>query len=165
MKSNCFYSFHYIPDCTRVAQIRNIGVIEGNSPASDNDWESIKGGGDNAIKKWIENQMKGTSCTVVLIGAETANRKWINYEIVHAWDQKKGVVGIYIHGIKEIKGETTTMGKNPFDYIGYGSTGKKLSSVVKCYNPAGATSKDRYDWIKTHLANAVEEAIRIRKES
>jgi hypothetical protein len=36
---------------------------------------------------------------------------------------------------------------------------------VKCYNPAGATSKDRYDWIKTHLANAVEEAIRIRSEN
>jgi hypothetical protein len=165
MKRNCFYSFHYVPDCTRVAQIRSIGAIEGNSPASDNDWESIKGGGDKAIKKWIEDQMKGTSCTVVLVGSETANRKWINYEIVHAWNQKKGVVGIYIHGIKNIKGETTTMGKNPFDYIDYGNAGKKLSSVVKCYNPAGATSKDRYDWIKTHLANAVEEAIRIRSEN
>jgi hypothetical protein len=29
-------------------------------------------------------------------------------------------------------------------------------------SPAGATSKERYDWISTHLANAVEEAIKIR---
>jgi hypothetical protein len=49
-----------------------------------------------------------------------------------------------------------------FDYIGCGNTGKKLSSIVKCYNPGGATSKERYDWISTHLANAVEEAVGIR---
>jgi hypothetical protein len=71
-----------------------------------------------------------------------------------------GVVGIYIHGLKNLAGETSTKGNNPFDFIGYGS--KKLSAIVKCYNPGGATSKERYDWISKHLANAVEEAITIR---
>lgn len=162
MARKCFYSFHYQPDCTRVAQIRGIGTIDGNRPASDNDWETVTKGGESAIKKWIAGQMKGKSCTVVLVGEKTAGRKWINYEIVQSWDAGMGVVGIYIHGIKNIKGETASKGKNPFDSINHGKSGKKLSSIVKCYAPSGTTSKERYAWIKKHLANAVEEAIKIR---
>ena len=49
-----FYSFHYVPDAWRASQVRNMGVMEGNQPASDNDWESIKKKGDAAIKSWID---------------------------------------------------------------------------------------------------------------
>tara|TARA_R110001599_G_scaffold298795_1_gene503573 strand:- start:87 stop:584 length:498 start_codon:yes stop_codon:yes gene_type:complete len=163
MARKCFYSFHYQPDCHRAAQIRQIGSIEGNRPASDNDWESVTKGGNAAIERWIANQMQGKSCTVVLVGSNTANRKWINHEIVKSWDAGMGVVGIYIHGIKNLAGEASTKGANAFDYITHGITKKKLSSIVKCYNPGGSTSKERYAWISQHLANAVEEAIRIRK--
>jgi MTH538 TIR-like domain (DUF1863) len=162
MARNCFYSFHYIPDNARASQVRNIGAIEGNRPASDNDWEAVTRGGNDAIKKWIADQMKGKTCAVVLVGTGTANRKWINHEIVKAWDNDLGVVGIRIHGLKNLAGETSVKGENPFDYITHGGTQKKLSSIVKCYDPAGATSKERYDWISTHLSNAVEEAIKIR---
>jgi hypothetical protein len=165
MARNCFYSFHYKPDNARASQVRNVGAVEGNKPVSDNDWETVTKGGDDAIKKWIANQMKGTTCAVVLVGTGTANRKWINYEIIKAWDEKLGVVGICIHGLKNLNGEISNKGDNPFDFIGYGNTGKKLSSIVKCYNPAGTTSKERYDWISTHLANAVEEAIGIRSKN
>lgn len=157
-----FYSFHYLPDNWRASQVRNIGAIEGNKPASDNDWETVTKAGDAAIKLWISNQMSGRTCTVVLVGSQTANRKWINHEIIKSWDDKKGVVGIYVHGLKDSKENTTTKGNNPFDYIGFGSTGKKLSSIVKCYDPVGADSKARYDWVATHISNAVEEAIKIR---
>jgi hypothetical protein len=156
-----FTTFRTMPEQAKC----NIGVIEGNRPASDNDWESVTKGGDDAIKKWIAAQMKGTTCAVILVGAGTANRKWINHEIIEAWDEKLGVVGIYIHGLKNLQGEFSAKGNNPFDFIGYGNTGKKLSSIVKCYNPGGSTSKERYDWISTHLANAVEEAIVIRSKS
>ena len=165
MARNCFYSFHYKPDNARASQVRNIGVIEGNQPVSDNDWEAVTKGGDDAIKNWIATQMKGKACAVVLVGTDTANRKWINHEIVKAWDSKLGVVGIHIHGLKNLAGEIAKKGNNPFDFINYGNTGKKLSSIVKCYDPAGATSKDRYDWISTHLANSVEEAIKIRNNN
>lgn len=165
MKRHVFYSFHYEPDVMRVSQVRNIGALEANKPASDNDWETVKSGKDAAIERWIANQMKGRSCTVVLVGENTANRKWINHEIVKSWDNGMGVVGIYIHGLKNTDGNTSKKGNNPFDYIGYGNTGKKLSSIVKCYTPAGATSKERYAWIAKHLENAVEEAIKIRKSN
>ncbi|NTU74200.1 TIR domain-containing protein [Candidatus Roizmanbacteria bacterium] len=164
-KRNCFYSFHYIPDNWRAATVRSIGAIDGNKPTSDNNWETVKKGGDAAIEKWISDQMSGKSCVVVLAGSNTAGRKWINHEIIKGWDDGKGVVGIYIHGLKDSDGKVSSKGDNPFDYIGYGNTGKKLSSIVKCYNPTGSTSQERYDWISKHLANAVEEAIKIRKDN
>ena len=165
MARKAFYSFHYKPDNWRAGTVRSIGAIEGNEPVKDNDWEAVTKGGDEAIKKWISNQMYGRSCTVVLVGTNTANRKWINHEIIKSWNDKMGVVGIYVHGLKDSDGNTSTRGSNPFDYIDYGSTGTKLSSIVKCYNPGGSDSKERYEWITKHLANAVEEAVKIRNEN
>ena len=162
MVRRCFFSFYYKPDVTRAAQVRQMGVVEGNRPATDNDWESVTNGGDAAIKKWISEQMQGRSCTVVLVGANTAGRKWINYEIIESWNAGMGVVGIRIHGLKNLDGHTSSYGDNPFDGITHGPTNRKLSMIVKCYNPAGTTSKERYAWISKHLANAVNEAINIR---
>lgn len=164
MARRCFYSFHYKPDSQRAAQVRSIGSIEGNKPATDNDWETVKRGGDPAIKKWINDQMWGKSCTIVLVGTNTANRKWINYEIVESWNKGMGIVGIHIHGLKNLDGHVSAKGANPFEYIPYGPAGQKLSSIVKCYNPTGANSRERYTWIANNLANAVEEAIAIRKQ-
>ncbi|ACD89663.1 Domain of unknown function DUF1863 [Chlorobium limicola DSM 245] len=168
-KRRVFYSFHYKPDVIRASQVRQIGAIEGNKSATDNEWEKITSGDettkDKAIKKWIADQMKGRTCTVVLVGQDTANRKWINYEIIKSWDDGMGVVGIHIHGLKNFEGNISAIGENPFDYITHGVSKKKLSTIVKCYNPAGSNSKERYAWIEQHLANAIEEAIKIRKEN
>ena len=109
--------------------------------------------------------MEYKSCTVVLVGNQTANRKWINHEITKSWNEGKGVVGIYIHGLKNSTGYTAYQGENPFDYITHGPTGKKLSSIVMCYNPVGTNSKERYDWISKYLSDAVEEAITIRNNN
>lgn len=158
-----FYSFHYVPDNWRASQVRKIGAIEGNSPASDNDWETITGRGDDAIKSWIKGQMEGRSCAVVLIGAGTANRKWINYEIVQAWNNNKGVVGVYVHKLKDSSQAQASKGNNPFDYINYGDTGKMFSSVVKAYNPPYTVSTEAYAYIAANLDGWIEEAITIRK--
>lgn len=165
MGRKCFFSFHYKPDHSRASQVRNMGVVEGNQSIADNDWETVTKGGDAAIKKWIDDQMVGRTCTVVLVGTETANRKWINYEIVKSWDRGLGVVGIRIHGLKNFDKQTSAAGQNPFDYIGHGNTGNKLSSIVKLYNPPGAESTDRYGWIKDNIDAAVEEAIKIRNKN
>lgn len=165
MARSVFFSFHYKPDAVRASQVRNIGSIEGNKPANDNAWETVISQSDDAIKNWIASQMQGRSCTVVLVGAETANRKWINHEIVKAWDKGMGVVGIRIHGLKNFNGLTSAPGNNPFNYITHGKSKKKLSSIVKCYNPSGQDSKEKYDWIKNNIAAAVEEAINIRNQN
>src|SRR5690242_10617103 len=100
-KRNVFYSFHYEPDNWRASQVRNMGVIDGNEPAKDNDWEQIKRGGDAAIQRWIDAQLNGKSCAIVLIGSGTAKRKWIDYEIGAAWNNGKGLLGIHIHNLKD----------------------------------------------------------------
>ena len=161
-KHRVFYSFHYQPDYWRVSTVRNIGALEDNKPATDNDWETIKKNGNLAIKRWIDRQMKGRSCTVVLIGRHTAGRKWINYEIKKSWEDGMGVVGIHIHGLKDSDGKTSTKGNNPFISL-YSSTGKRLYSIVKCYNPVGLNSQGRYNWIERNLAAVVDEANKTRK--
>lgn len=162
MARRVFYSFHYVPDNWRASQVRNIGAVEGNQPAKDNDWEIITKGGDKAIEKWIYDQMNGRSCVVVLIGTGTANRKWINHEIVKGWNAGKGVLGIHIHNLKNSEGKTSARGTNPFDYVTLNSSGAKLSTVVKVYDPPGATSTDVYAHIKNNLEGWIETAIAIR---
>ena len=45
MARRCFFSFHYQPDNSRAAQVRNMDMVDGNHSVSDNDWESITGSG------------------------------------------------------------------------------------------------------------------------
>src|SRR3546814_4809365 len=75
--------------------------------------------------------MYGKSCVVVLVGSETANRPWVIREIVKGWDAGKGVVGIRINKLLGHDGNSCTAGSNPFDEVGYGNTGKKLSSIAR----------------------------------
>jgi hypothetical protein len=161
MARKAFYSFHFIPDNWRASQVRQMGVIEGNAPVSDNDWEAVKKGGDDAIKKWIDGQMAGKGCAIVLIGSNTAGRKWINYEIVKAWDDNKGVLGVYIHNLKGSDKTQSTKGANPFDHVTLGTTGSKLSTVVRSYDAPYADSTDVYAYIKNNLSDWIETAIKI----
>lgn len=160
MARRAFYSFHYIPDNWRAATVRSIGSVEGNKPASDNDWESVKKAGDKAIQNWIDGQLYGKSCAVVLIGSNTAGRKWINYEIEKAWSEKKGLLGIHIHNLKDSGGNQSTMGANPFE--AFNLNGTSLSSIVKTHNPPYWDSKDVYKYIADNLASWFDEAVTIR---
>ncbi len=159
-KRQVFYSFHFKNDVLRVSQIRSIGALEDNKPVSANDWEEVKKKGDTGIKKWIDDNMNYRSCVIVMVGEETSKRKWVKYEIEKAWNEGKGVLGIYIHNIKCPNNGKSKQGANPFDSFTLDSGKKKLSSVVKCYNP---NFSDAYNSIRNNLENWIEEAINIRK--
>ena len=132
--------------------------MEDNKPVSANEWESVKRGGEASIKKWIDDNLRYKSCVVVLVGEETANRKWVRYEIEKAWELGKGLVGDYIHNLKDPRTGKSSKGKNPFDQFEF-DDGTKLSSVVKCYNP---NPNDTYNEIKDNLEDWIEEAIASR---
>lgn len=162
IKRQVFYSFHFDNDVMRVHQIRSIGALEENKPVSANDWEEIKKKGDAAIKKWINDNMAYRSCAVVFVGEETASRPWVQYEIQKAWEDKKGLLGVYIHNIKCPRNGTCNKGPNPFDEFSFTdgpNKGKKLSSVVKCHNPK---STDAYNDIRNNIEDWIEEAIKQR---
>ena len=164
MARRVFYSFHYKPDSWRASQVRNMGVIEGDAPVSDNDWETITRGGDKAIQNWIDGQLQGKSCAIALIGANTAGRKWIKYEIKKSWNDGKGLLGIHIHNLQDRDGRQSAKGYNPFDDFTMDRDGAKLSSIVKAYEPLYSISTDVYAYIKRNLAAWVEEAISIREK-
>ena len=155
MSRQVFYSFHFDNDVMRVQQIRNIGALEDNKPVSSNTWEEVRKKGNAAVKKWIEDNMRYRSCVVVLVGEETANRPWVKYEIEKAWNEGKGLLGIYIHNLRCPRNGTCSRGANPFDQFTF-TDGSKLSSVVKCYNP---NSIYAYNEIKDNLEVWVEDAI------
>jgi len=156
-KRQVFYSFHFDNDVMRVQQVRNMGVIEGNTPTNPNTWEQIKRQGDASVKKWINDNMLHKSCVVVLVGSETANRKWVKYEIEKAWKDGKGVVGIHVHNLKCPRNGTSRQGKNPFESFTFGNT--TFDKIIKCYNP---NSYNAYNDISNNINTWIEEAIQIR---
>lgn len=175
-KRQVFYSFHYKNDNWRVWQVRNMGVIEGNEPVSSNDWEEVKKRGEDSIKKWIDDNMNYRSCVIVLIGSETASRKWIKYEISKAWKDGRGIVGIYIHGLKDVLSEQCDKGNNPFEKFCIDKTFNyivehskpadsneiNLSDICEAHDTPYRSSEYVYSYIKENIEEWVEAAIRIR---
>lgn len=111
-----FYSFHYERDVHRVQLIRNMGRIEGQSLLNAQEWERVRAQGSSAVQSWIDAQMRYKTAVIVLIGSETESRPWVRYEIQRAWDQKKPMLGIRIHGLSSM-GSADTEGLDPFIHI------------------------------------------------
>lgn len=153
MKRKVFYSFHFDNDVMRVQQIRNMGLLEGDEPVSPNTWEQIKRT-DQGVKNWINQNLNGKSCLVVLIGSQTASRPWVNYEIRRAWEEGKAVVGVYIHRLNCPRHGFGTKGDNPFDQITFRRDGRVIKPLV--YEPS---FYDAYNDIKNNLSTWVENAI------
>ncbi|WP_421536040.1 TIR domain-containing protein [Priestia sp. D3YE.R1] len=136
MARKVFFSFHYERDAWRAGQVRNSNITQSIKGYVDKaEWEEIKRKGDKTIKDWIAEQMKGTSVTVVLIGKETSERKWVKHEIEQSLEKGNGLLGIYIHRLKNKDGEKDSRGNNPLDdyYVTIDGKIKKSSSVFKTY--------------------------------
>jgi hypothetical protein len=111
-----FFSFHYARDVWRAGNVRNIGAIDPVARAGFSDaslWEEAKKKGDTAIQRLILDGLKNTSVTVVLIGAETASRRWVKYEIEESIARSNGLLGVRIHGLRDQHGNTDVPGPVP----------------------------------------------------
>jgi MTH538 TIR-like domain (DUF1863) len=110
MARRVFFSFKYKPDVSRAMIVRNSWVTQGKEAAGFIDaanFESLKRQGDDAIKRWIDGQLNGTSVTVVLVGAKTCSSRWVRYEIEKSKELGHGLLGIDISKIKDFNGDTT----------------------------------------------------------
>lgn len=154
IKRKVFYSFHFDNDVFRVQQVRNMGVIEGNEPTTPNNWEQIRrtAGG---VERWINDNMQGKTCAIVLIGMETAQRPWVQYEIKKAWKDGKGLFGINVHNLKCPKMGICRKGPNPFDGIKFTKANGQIY-VPKTYDPSAS---DAYGDINRNLSTWIERAI------
>ena len=154
-----FFSFHYENDAWRAAIVRNSRITQDNELVGYIDkveWEKVKMQGDQSIKNWIDKNLEGTSVTVVLIGSQTKNRKWVNYEIEKSYERGNGIVGIYIHKIKDQYKLTSLKGENPLIRIVYDSKGN-VNFLNEIYNT--------YDWVLDegyiNIGKWIEEAAKI----
>ena len=145
MARHVFFSFHYTRDIFRVNTIRNhnmtkSGLVEAGY-IDHSLWEKSKLQGDAALKKLIDDGLAGSSVTAVLIGKETAGRRWVEYEIKQSQARGNGIIGIYINKIAIPGGLVDTRGLNPvpaaystYDWVendGYNNFGKWIEAAAK----------------------------------
>ena len=139
MARRVFFSFHYDRDVRRIVQVRNSWVVRRESEAQPfydkAEFEEAKkrAGG---IEKWIEQQLSGTSVTVVLFGAGTYERPWVQHEIKRSYELGKGILAIDIHNVKDPQHGVDEQGKNPLDYWTIKQAGRDvpLSQLYKTYD-------------------------------
>lgn len=151
-----FYSFHYERDVHRVQLVRNINALEGQPLLNAQDWETVRGRGQQAVVNWIDEQMKYKRAVVVLIGQDTANRPWVIYEIEKAWKDKKPLVGVYIHGLSSF-GSADRKGLNPFDRAA-GVSGIPVFDPTQTDWRGVIDTKATYSHLASNLENWVAQA-------
>jgi hypothetical protein len=155
MARHVFYSLHYDADRSRVAGLLGSKVLSGQLEAKPDEWAKIQRSGDFAIKRWLENALKGRSCTVVLIGAETASRPWVQYEIRRSHELGLGLLGVHVHHLKDARGEQSTKGPNPFESAGLVSG----AADIPVFDPPESDSKLSYRYIVDNLPRWAEQAV------
>lgn len=160
MAAQTFFSFHFGGDAWRAGQVRNCGVTKAKGDRGYLDkvsWEKVKKKGKTAVKQWINRQLKGTSVTVVLIGKDTSNREYVQYEIKRSFERRNTIIGIRIHNVKNQDGETDSPGDSPFDKckVSYYKKERCLSDVydIQIYDWVEGDGYNNFDkWIATAIA-------------
>ena len=154
MARKVFFSFHFERDAWRASQIRNSNVTKDDNAGylDAASWEEVKKKGEDGIKNWIDNQIDGTSVTVVLIGAETNTRHYVKYELEQSWNKGNGILGIYIHQLKNQDGQTDIKGKINF---GIKFDGKWFAEKFPIYDWADDKGYDNFgSWIESAAKKA-----------
>ncbi|HEX8772080.1 MAG TPA: TIR domain-containing protein [Pyrinomonadaceae bacterium] len=156
MARRAFFSFHYSRDIWRANVVRNSWMTHADRTAAGfwdaSLWEEAKRKGRAAIERMIDTGLRNTSVTEVLIGAETAYRDYVRYEIAESHGLGKGLLGIYINNIANHKGIEDDEGENPFNHLYFDENGRRtfLSEIYPTYDWFG---DDGYlnigSWIET----------------
>jgi Thoeris protein ThsB, TIR-like domain len=84
MARRVFFSFHHQMDSWRVGQVRNSWLLQKGETNRFMDaaaWEEVQRKGAPSVRAWIDQELNGTSVTVILIGQETFSRPFVLYEI------------------------------------------------------------------------------------
>lgn len=142
MAHRTFFSFHYEKDVWRASNVRKSSKFKAEITPEWIDaslWEEAKKKSDAAIQKLIADTLVGTTVTAVLIGSETASRRWVKYEIELSKNRNNGLFGIYIHNIADNAGNRAPKGSNPlpagtrtYDWVndeGYNNLGKWVDAA------------------------------------
>ena len=126
-----FFSFKY-DDVWQSNIVRNSWILASSTErqafgfVDAAEREALKRKGDAAIARWIRQQMSGTSVTVVLMGARTCESRWVRFEIEESVRERKGLLGIRIHEIKNASQEKWTDSSYSLVEIGLNSVPENM---------------------------------------
>ncbi|MDN3582498.1 TIR domain-containing protein [Mucilaginibacter flavus] len=91
-------------------------------------WEEERVKTPTRIKSIIDEGLVGTSVTAVLIGSDTASRRYVKYELARSFERGNGILGVHINRIRDKYSCTAAKGLNPLDRFGFeiSENGKKI---------------------------------------
>lgn len=153
-----YFAFHYQKDIDRVNEVLTSEIVRKKyaiaglygAPV----WEKAKKAGNQSVMLMILDGLQGTSVTVFLLGEETANRKWVQYELEESWKRGNGIVGIYIHQLRDADFKRSSKGPGILEGFTYEVNGKECS--------LGQWFKT-YDWVENdgpkNFGSWVEESV------
>ena len=117
-----FFSFSYEDVKNfKVNVVRNSWLLNNSSETfiDGSIWEKEKSKGASVIKNIIETGLNKTSVTTVLIGSDTAERRWVKYEIIKSFERGNGILAIYINRIRGKEQTISAKGQNPLNRLAF----------------------------------------------
>src|SRR5580704_536578 len=104
MARRTFFSFHYKPDVSRAWVVRNSWVTklaqgerEDAGFFDSSVFEAKERESDDVLKRFLREGLNNTTVTCVLVGEQTALRRWVRYEVLRSFMRGNGLLGIKIH--------------------------------------------------------------------
>lgn len=161
MSRYVFFSFHYENDINRSMIVRNSWITQDRTAAGfidKADFESIKRCGNEAVHKWIDNQLVGTSVTVVLIGSETLKRPFVQYEICSSLKRGNAVIGVHISGVKDMITSQIESKENTHTIIGYYDDGTPAYFDIIATGIYDYVNQDGYKNLGLWIESAAQSA-------
>ncbi len=164
IRRHLFMSFHAGSDLWRANIVRTVLHEAGYDVFGIPDasyMEQARREGDAVLRRMISTQMRDAGCLLVLVGAQTADRHWVQYEIEAAWEAGRPILGVRIDGLPDMYGRRSEPGSNPFDQIYIGSA-TPLSEVAPLFAPEGANGIAALDSIRRNIRRWIDRAVAIR---
>lgn len=156
MVRKVFFSFHYENDVNRANIVRNSWVVRGRSDAGFIDkaeFEKLKLRGDKAVERWIDEQLKGTSVTVVLIGKETLSRYFVQYEIIESYKKGNPIIGVGLNNIRDMRTGLTSITQSIHTKIGE-FNGRPITFADVMSNYYDYITNDGYNNLRSWIDSA-----------
>ncbi|MER8752002.1 TIR domain-containing protein [Mesorhizobium sp. M1050] len=130
MARKTFFSFHYLSDVWRGWNVRNSWVAKPDHVSvgffDRSVFEASKRENDDTLKAFLRKGLENTSVTCVLTGTDTWRRRWVRYEIARSIIKGNGLLTVYIHGVKDRSGYTSTKGLDPLAQMGVYRSGGSI---------------------------------------
>src|SRR4051812_26517032 len=121
MARRTFFSFHYKPDVSRAWIVRNSWMTKQDRDAAgffdSSVFESKERESTEVLKRFLREGLSNTSVTCVLVGSETALRRWVRYEIFQSFIRGNGLLAVRIHDNSDLNKLPSTAGANPFNCL------------------------------------------------